>query len=129
MSIRGSELPKLSGWARLWIVGAIVVWSIGAWWFTENEPRRRFVPIASIECDQAYGEGGSLNGLYIRGCQFDRQTCQAMLRQCYADAAKPENVATKIALIVVAPFVLGLAALLLYFVGQWVRQGFKRRAE
>lgn len=136
----------MSGWARLWIVGAVIVWSIGAWWLTNNMPQRPGLHNASAEC-YAYRntDGYYLGGGYVEPqCSFPREQCMRMFDECMTRTSTPEMIAQerqqskdarraynvelalKAAGVAIAPIVLGIAIALLLGVGNWVRRGFRQ---
>lgn len=136
-------VKHLSGWARVWIVSALVVWAVGGWWLSQNWPSRRFVLGASFDCARAYNtEDGYIGGAFVEGCQFSEDVCRRMYASCMEQANSSEVIAFEnaererasieyyyevgrgVGALAVTPFVLGAIGLLALRVGRWVRRGF-----
>ena len=131
------EALKLTGWVRAWIVSAVIVWAAGGWWFVANAPEEPRLISPRGECFGAYGMEPGIWG----GCEYGEQACAEMLRQCYADISEEREAEfyayareeqqrhqveywTTLGAVIAAPFILGLAAMIVFAVGKWVRRGF-----
>lgn len=82
-------MRRLSGWARLWIVGAVVMWSAGGWWLSQHWPHEARVDSSEWECTVEYLTYEDVRFPDYGRCrsQHSNQECQRLYDECVARAA------------------------------------------
>lgn len=137
-------MRRLSGWARLWIILAVVTWGLGGWRLSQTSP-----PILESALDWCATPGLQPQDMMgTRPCDSGLGLSCEQLRQsqdeCYygyreGTAAHAEMVArndrtmrryylelvTRAAIVFVAPFLTALALWLSTVLVRWVWRGFR----
>lgn len=135
---------RLSGWARLWIVTAVLIWLGGAWFAATRWPRERFVPHPVMACNFYNSVDSYLGSALVAGCRShnDVAWCEREYQRCLTEAnsatqqanfelelkrARTEyayDVAELVIPVALTPFLLGLLGLLTLRASRWIGRGF-----
>jgi hypothetical protein len=124
----------LSPWKRLWIVGAIIMWSAGAWQLYEHPPSRVHEPLP-CEFDGLFftdeRPDGELEvafrecvGAHERHYRANKEAIDAVWAARERDFQL--RLWTRIGLIALAPFAAGAALWIMLIAGRWIWRGRQR---
>lgn len=122
---------RLSGWTRLWIVCALLIWGAGAWWLYNN-------PLPPIESAAPNPEDCEPSGPSTAQLEQMRRECLTQQANEYlANRANIEaenrerrtarlvSQTNRVVAVIAAPLLLAAAFLTLRALLRWIARGFR----